>query len=342
MRILRRLGCALALVSIVMAAPAQTQVPPAAPPGMLPYIAVDAPQFVKADEAAFVSDDDPVIGIEADGMAKAYLAADLMQHGTVNDTMPDGPVAVTWCGSCMTAAVYRSELDGRTLHFAFDSLRGANDVNKDRETGSLWQQTTGEAIDGPLSGQSLQLYPFVRTSWSEWRRRFPETLVMEPQPGYADHIARWSERIRLVTASPQGDAPRSALRVDARLPSKEMVAGLRIGTGLKAYPFSALRTERVVNDVVNGTPVVIVHLPGSDTTTAFEARLGDRVLDFEPVGQGTGAMRDLQTGSRWDSWGTCLSGSLAGSRLTPLILRPGYWFAWSQFYPDTDVFLPET
>ena len=67
-----------------------------AAPQMLPYTTVDHPQFVAASQASFLSNDDLVIGVSSHGVTKAYPAADLGQHGCVQDQMPDGPIAVTW------------------------------------------------------------------------------------------------------------------------------------------------------------------------------------------------------------------------------------------------------
>jgi Protein of unknown function (DUF3179) len=52
---------------------------------------------------------------------------------------------------------------------------GGNEVFKDRETGSRWQQSSLEAISGPLKGERLELYPFLLTSWEEWLRLHPDT-----------------------------------------------------------------------------------------------------------------------------------------------------------------------
>jgi len=65
-------------------------------PKMLPYTTIDHPQFVPASQAGFLSDNDIVIGVSSDGVTKAYPAADLAQHGCVQDRMPDGPIAITW------------------------------------------------------------------------------------------------------------------------------------------------------------------------------------------------------------------------------------------------------
>lgn len=65
-------------------------------PQMLPYTTIDHPQFVPASQASFLGDTDLVIGVSGGGATKAYPAADLAQHGVVQDQMPDGPIAVTW------------------------------------------------------------------------------------------------------------------------------------------------------------------------------------------------------------------------------------------------------
>jgi hypothetical protein len=312
--------------------------PPPVPPGMMPYVAILEPQFIPAVEARFLQDDDILIGVARGKVAKAYPAADLTQHGSVNDQMPDGPIEVTWCGTCGTGAVFRAKFKGQTLHFDYDSMVNANEVHIDRETGTRWQQSTGEAISGPLKGSFLDLYPFVRTTWKEWRRRYPNTLVLKPMPGYDEKMPDYSKRMKTVGMSGQGDAPKSASGYGNRLRPKEIVAGLRIGTESQAYPFSQLRIARVVNDTLSGVPVLVVHQPSSNTTTAFEARAKGKVLKFEAADQDASTLTDLETRSTWNAYGLCLAGKLKGTQLKALVLIPEFWFAWSEFHPQTKVF----
>ena len=58
--------------------------------------AIDEPQFVQASEATFMRDDEPVVGVVAGGVAKAYSTWHLDHHEIVNDTLAGKPVAVTW------------------------------------------------------------------------------------------------------------------------------------------------------------------------------------------------------------------------------------------------------
>ena len=250
--------------------------------------------------------------------------------------MPDGPISVTWCGVCNTGVVFRAEVKGRTLHFQYDRMVGANEVQKDVETGSSWQQATGEAIDGPLKGTRLTLYPVVRTTWAEWRKRYPRTMVLKPLPGYAERMPNRSMRIKGVTrVGPRG-------RRTARSPSTR---DCRRG---KPWPDSksVARPSRTVlgaarrpcrQRLVGGLPVVVVHQPSSDTTTAFEARVKGKALKFQAANDDASSVIDLGTRSTWNAYGLCLEGPLKGTQLKQVILVPQFWFAWSQFHQGTRI-----
>ena len=339
-----RLNSMARLFLVVNAATAFAQTepatPPNSPPGPMPYVAILDPQLVPASEASFLQDDDILIGVVRSNMAKAFPASDLTQHGTVNDQMPDGPIEVTWCGTCNTGAVFRATFKGRLLHFEYDGMVAANEVHKDKETGSRWQQSTGEAISGPLKGSFLELYPSVRTSWKEWRRRYPNTLVLKPVPGYAEFMPRLSTRIKQNTLLGEGAAPAGALSKDHRLRPRETVAGLTIRKETKAYPFSELRKVGVINDRVGGVPVLLVHQPSSDTTTAFEARAKGKPLHFKARDSDATALEDLETHSTWDAYGLCLEGTMKGTQLKVVALMSEFWYAWSEFHPQTQLFTP--
>lgn len=233
--------------------------------------------------------------------------------------------------------MFRAEAKGQELQFDNAGVVGGNEVFKDRATGSRWQQSSLEAISGPLQGEHLKLSPFLLTSWSEWHRLHPDTLVLRPLPGYADRIAAKNEQIRQ-GLSGEGAAPNGLLRVDDRLKPRTMILGLDVEGANRAFPLNVLRKMRVLNDELGGQPVLIVHQPGSDTTTAFLARLNGKPLTFTPANREATELTDAQTHSRWDAYGQCISGPLKGSHLEPLILEPEYWFAWSEFHPNTGIY----
>jgi Protein of unknown function (DUF3179) len=236
--------------------------------------------------------------------------------------------------------VFRAEAKGKPLVLDNSDVVDGNEVFKDRETGSRWQQSSLEAISGPLRGEHLKLYPFLLTSWEEWRRLHPDTLVLKPLPGYADRIAAKNEQIKKGLTG-EGAAPDGVTYRDERLKPKTMVLGLDVDGANKAFPLEALRRVHVVNDSLAGTPVVIVHQPRSNTTTAFVAKAGGRTLTFAASNTDATELVDRETESRWDAYGRCVAGQLKGSTLEPLILEPEYWFAWSEFHRDTAIYSPK-
>lgn len=80
----------LPLMLLATVAAAQTAAP------KLPYKTIDQPNFIPAAQATFLQDGDRVIGVTEGAIAKAYPAAILAQHGVCQDSLPDGPIAVTW------------------------------------------------------------------------------------------------------------------------------------------------------------------------------------------------------------------------------------------------------
>jgi len=233
--------------------------------------------------------------------------------------------------------VFRAEARGKALILDNAGVVGGNEVFKDRETGSRWQQSSLEAISGPMQGEHLKLYPFLLTSWQEWRRLHPDTRVLKPLPGYADRIAEKNAMIRQ-GLSGEGAAPSDVTYRDDRLKPKTMILGVDVDGASKAFPLEALRRERVVNDRLGGKPILIAHQPASDTTTAFVARAGGRTLTFAAANEGATELTDRETKSRWTAYGECISGPLKGSALEAIILEPEYWFAWSEFHRDTEIY----
>ena len=132
--------------------------------------------------------------------------------------------------------VFRAEVKGRTLHFQYDRMVHANEMQKDVETGTSWQQATGEAIDGPLKGTRLKPYPVGSTTWAEWRKRYPDTMVLKPLPGYVDRMPNRSRHIKDVAGWAPKGRQHGARTLDKRWPARETVAGLEVGREGVAYP----------------------------------------------------------------------------------------------------------
>ena len=54
------------------------------------------PEFVEASKAGFLRDEDIVIGVTGDGVAKAYPGAATAWHHIVHDRLGNVPILATW------------------------------------------------------------------------------------------------------------------------------------------------------------------------------------------------------------------------------------------------------
>ena len=148
---------------------------------------IDQPRFepLVAGKAtgwpAQIADNEPVIGLSVGGDARAYPLRILIWHEIVNDTVGGTPVAVTYCPLCNAALVFERRLGERVLDFGTTGkLRNSDLVMYDRQTESWWQQFSGEAIVGELTGKGLKLVPSRLESFARFRARFPNGKVLVP------------------------------------------------------------------------------------------------------------------------------------------------------------------
>lgn len=150
---------------------------------------IDDPKFASAAEVADIADREPVIQFGLDGDTRAYPLRVLMWHEIANDIVGGTPVAVTYCPLCNAAIVFDRRINGRVLEFGTTGkLRNSDLVMYDRQTESWWQQFTGEAIVGDLTGERLKLLPSRIVSFGAFRTAHPQGQILVPNdPGFRDY-----------------------------------------------------------------------------------------------------------------------------------------------------------
>jgi len=142
---------------------------------------IDAPSFVPARDYV-LPDSEPVVGVHLNGQFRAYPLRVMTWHEIVNDDIKGTPVAVTFCPLCNAAIVFDRRLEGRVLDFGTTGkLRNSDLVMYDRQTESFWQQATGTAIIGALTGKELHIIPARLESWKNFKARADAgALVLVP------------------------------------------------------------------------------------------------------------------------------------------------------------------
>lgn len=150
---------------------------------------IDDPKFRPASMVAGIAGQEPVIQLVLDGTARAYPLQVLTWHEIVNDEIGKTPFAVTYCPLCNASIVFDRRVSGRTLEFGTTGkLRNSDLVMYDRQTESWWQQFTGTAIAGGLTGEKLNLIPSRIVSFSTFKRDHPQGAVLVPtDPSFRDY-----------------------------------------------------------------------------------------------------------------------------------------------------------
>lgn len=141
-------------------------------------------------------------------------------------------------------------------------------VIRDRQTHSVWQQATGEAIAGPLIGAQLPLIGGSLVRWQIWREENPGgILATEPDPP-APNLMDVDGMVRLFGVTRLAAGPGLAARRDRRLPLHEVVFGLEVGGEDRAYPLQMLRKLGQIEDFLGGQAVTLRYHPEGDQIEA--------------------------------------------------------------------------
>jgi hypothetical protein len=318
--------------------------------------AIDEPQFVSAsDGQRFMSPDEQVIGLAINGDVRAYPIPVLSVHEIVNDDVGGEPVAVTWCPLCYTALVFsrRSENPGEPLSFGVSGKLLHNTlIMYDRESDSLWSQLYGAAIDGPLAGTSLSFFPSVFTQWSAWVAQNPNTLVLDKEAtcevfscGTYSSNPRGSYKVdpyeSYYNQDDEGVVNRQIPRDSGHTigAAKKRVLGVRIAGRARAYPFSRTGDAVIVNDNVNGVPVLVWLDPDTGTGLAYIRDVEGVVLTFTAHEESSEIVVDEETGSQWNvTRGSAITGPLRGRQLAPVFATSAFEFGWYDYFPDSETY----
>ena len=255
--------------------------------------AADNPEVQSAEDAAWLSDDAIVFGIEINGEARAYPRRIMEVREMVNDTLGGRDLGIPYCTLCGAAQAYFTDdvPDGvkrPTLRTSGLLIR-SNKVMYDVETYSVFDTFLGHAVTGPLAEKGVQLKQatVITTDWGTWKREYPETTVLVESLALGRDFDFRNNRDANGPIFPVGD-------VDPRLPVHEDIIGVVTASGTPvAFPRAA----------------AFIALNAGQEVAVENVRLK---ID-------AGGIRAE------DADGTDLGSHQA------------FWFAWSQFHPETEL-----
>ncbi len=283
------------------------------------------PAMLAADQAAYLDDDNVVFAVDLNGDARAYPKRIMGHHEMFINTVGGIPVTGVYCTLCGSMIIYES--DGHSLGTS-GFLYRSNKVMFDEETDSLWSTLLGYPVVGPLvdRGIVLKRRPVVTTTWGEWRKRHPDTQVLDSDTGYnRDYSEGTAYNAYFATDDLMFTIPEQLK--DKILPNKAEILALREDDDALAISASFLIQNRVYQDQLNGRNIlVLTDKSGANRVYAAQDVRFERWQDNETV-----------VDSQKRSW-TVSEDFLAGpdgQKLPRLPAHRAFWFGWKAAVKDT-------
>ncbi len=234
--------------------------------------------------------------------------------------------------------MYSRSIDGDEHTFGVSGKLIMNAlVMYDHQTRTLWSQFLRKGVEGKLKGVELETMPVTQTTWSVWRELHPDTKLLDTggyywTDPYDDNGYYASGRPGVIGETHE----------DERLKRKALVLGVDFDGIAKAYPLDALVDSPVLNDMVLERPLLVYLDEPSGTALVYDRTVSGRQLNFRLYGEPNGIqtmLMDDETETRWSAFtGVAVEGKLKGERMERLPSHLSFWFAWTDWNPDTELF----
>ena len=230
--------------------------------------------------------------------------------------------------------MYSREINGEIHTFGVSGKLIMNVlVMYDHQTRTLWSQFLHRGVEGELEGIELDVIPVTQTAWGAWKELHPDTkfldmLMADPYDQY------YADNNRPGVIGERN--------TDDRLSTKDLVVGVNFDGTPKAYPLDALESQPVLNDSAGGRDALVYFDAPSGTALVYDRSVDGRTLTFGVDTNTSGVLTELvdeETGSRWMAFtGLAVEGELKGQRLARIPSHLSFWFAWTDWNPDTKLF----
>ncbi|MDR7128862.1 uncharacterized membrane protein YtjA (UPF0391 family) [Algoriphagus sp. 4150] len=264
-----------------------------------------------------------VIAIQNGQVAKAYPIRYIVYHHQVRDILTGNPVMITYCSVCRTGRVYSPFVDGNAEKFRLVGMDHFNAMFEDSQTGSWWQQATGEAIAGKLKGEKLDEIESIQLTAGAFFKAFPQGEIMAEDPNF---ISKYDSLGKFEKGTSEskltGTDPFS-------WNEKSWVIGVDLGNSAKAYDWNSLTETESIRDRVGEKDIVLLLNKDTQSFVVFEIPQGTR----EHLWNGDTLYLDS------------VAYSFTGKSLDPkqsdlkrLKAYQEFWHSWRTFKPNTEKF----
>ncbi|NJK63096.1 MAG: DUF3179 domain-containing protein [Synechococcaceae cyanobacterium SM2_3_1] len=289
-----------------------------------------SPKMISAEEADYLEEDNVVFGIAVNGDVRAYPKRILAWHEMFVDTVGGVPVAGVYCTLCGTMILYETEVNGVNHEFGTSGfLYRSNKLMYDQATQSLWMTLLGQPVIGPLVEEEITLNfgSVVTTTWGEWQRRHPDTLVLSLDTG---HERDYGEGVAYQEYFATDELMFEVPELDNRLNNKSEVLGLlfpEYDSQPLAISAEYLSQHPLYQDQLGDLELVVLTDP-SGANRVYESQ-GIQFATYD----GDLTLEDSE-GQTWKLSEDALTGP-EDQKLQRLPAYRAFWFGWYSAYGQT-------
>ena len=192
------------------------------------------PEFISANAASYLENDDLVLGYKNGDDIRAYPHDILDWHEIINDEINGEKIVITYCPLTGTGIGWLGMTGATDFTFGVSGkLYNTNLIPYDRETDSYWSQIRLDCVYGSKKGDKIEPIQLIETNWGTWQQMYPTTKVVSTNTGYTRNYGSY----------PYGAYKTSDLLLfpvsidDERLQKKEIVHGVIVNDDAKVYRF---------------------------------------------------------------------------------------------------------
>ncbi len=205
----------------------------------------------------------------------------------------------------------------------------------DEQTGTWWQQVSGQALHGPLKGNKLTSVLTDEVTFAVWKEEHPDGRVLRFNDRFSSRYEAldWEadyEKLPVVVPIETADI----------LKPRDLVVGVELNGQSIAIPMGQLQKTRLAFIVLGDMPIAVMLGEDQKSVRAFISRMDGQDLNLTMIADTQPPQyMDAETSTRWSFSGAGLSGKLAGKQLSQLGALKDYWFDWKIYHPDTRIYM---
>lgn len=225
--------------------------------------------------------------------------------------------------------MFRRECNGLRLTFHLAGINNQNFLMRDEETGTYWQQITGEAVSGPLKGNRLQLISADELTFQLWRSEQPSGMVLSDDKQFATKYEKKDWEVKMQKT------PTVLSYAEVGRQPRDLMLGIDAFGASRGFPYELVLKQKLIQDRIGPEPILLVVGPDGASVRAFRRKIAGskEAPEFYQI-EGEPFFMDSILGVKWNFQGC----SPSGVCLEPINLIKDYWFDWRHYHPNTTVF----